>query len=357
MGLCRLCRQPTPCACKPYNAIREQGEPGEAGDPAVLPTFTCTVIEGAVAVLLGGTLVDPTLQFSQPAPDVSLSYTWLGTNTFTGGVEFGGTLTVLVGEGTGPGFYLPGSTVTTTLTVTGSSVILGGHSLFDNAVLSLTEITNEGFTYLSGPTHFASLTINGPLSISGVTLPPITTPLSGIGPTLITGSTQLGFEAFVDSCNLTKESNAGIILQQLRLEPSWPFSTVPVAGDGLEHVLFASTIVVGSPECGGAQSALADLIATIDVLAQVGSIGDRWTIRMRQDDPSVGVILDSYQFYTLVTGGFADWPDMRVLLRNIAVPVATGETTIYFTAQSDDSGVDDLLLFTDAPTQPKLTVQ
>lgn len=356
MAFCRQCREPLPCGCKPYNAIREKGEPGPKGVDAVIPTFTVTVVEGPVGVVIGGTSVAPTVEYSQPAPDTTLDYTWLGDNTFTGTTEFQGTLTVIVGDGTDDGLYLPGTTLTTVLIVTGST-ILNGNVLFQGATVEMTEVDSDGFVYLSGPTSFQDLTINGPLTISHATMPPIAVTLGTITTSLITGSTQLGHEVYLDSCGQLKQGNVGVITQPLRLEPTWPFASSPVSGDGNEHTLFSSAFVVGDPECGLSQTAEADLTAFIDLLAQVGSAGDRWTIRMRLGDPDTGDILDSFRFYTLVTGGFASWPDTRVMLRNIATPVATGVTSIYFTAQSENSGVDDLIVFTDPPTQPKLTVQ
>lgn len=356
MAYCRRCREPKPCACKPYNAIREKGEPGPQGDPAVIPTFTVTVVEGPVGVIIGGTATAVTIEYSQPSPDTTLDYTWLGDNTFTGATEFQGALVVEVGDGTDDGLYLPGTTLTTVLIVTGSTN-LSGSALFDQAAVTFTEVTSEGFVYLSGPTSFQNLVINGPLTISHATMPPIAVSLGTVTPSFITGSTQIGHDVYLDSCGLLKQANSGVITQPLRLEPAYPFSTTPVSGDGDEHVLFYSTIAVGEPECGLTQTALADLTALIDVLAQVAATGDRWTIRMRLDDPATGTILDSFEFYTVVTGSFATWPDTRVLLRNIAAPIATGVTAIYFTAQSENSGVDDLLVFADTPTQPKLTVQ
>lgn len=353
MSYCRRCRTKRPCACTPYNAIRERGEPGDPGVNATIPTWTVVVAEGPIEVEIGGTLTDPILTYHQPAPDFSLQYTWLGTNTFTGGIEFQGSLTVESGDNTNPGEFLPGSTVTTTIT-TGSTVF-SGTVLFNNVDYTVQTIASDGFAYFSGPTSFTNLTVNGPLEFTGdahfgtVTLTVAQLPVS-----IITGSSRIAFECFLDSCGMTRSGNEGVIAQQLKLTPSWPFPTNPVPGDGDEHVLFSTSINFGAPACGPDQTAAADLLALIDVLAQATTFGDKWTIRMRLDDPDTGDILDAVSFYTLVTGGFASWPDTRLLLRNIAAPVATGVNAIYFTAQSDNSGVDDLTVSTDAP---KLTVQ
>ena len=353
MSYCRRCRQKTPCPCTPYNAIRERGEPGDPGNNAILPTFNVTVVEGAIGVVISGDAVNVDIEYSQPAPDTSLQYTWLGANTFTGGIEFDGALTVESGDNTDPGEFLPGSTVTTTIT-TGSTTF-SGTVLFANVDYTVQTIESDGFSYFSGPTSFQNLTINGPLEFTGdahfsnVTLTVAAYPVS-----LITGSSKIAFDCFLDGCGGTRSSNDGVIAQQLKLTPSWPFSTSPVPGDGAEHVLFESVINFGAPDCGPNQTAKADLLALVEVLAQVSTFGDRWTIRMRKDDPDTGDILDAVSFYTLVTGGAANWPDTRLMLRNIEAPVATGANAIYFTAQSDNSGVDDLSVFTDTP---KLTVQ
>lgn len=357
MAFCRLCRQKKPCQCKPYNAIREKGEPGPQGDNAPLPDFVVTVVEGPVGVIIGGTLLAVTIEYSQPAPDLDADYVWLGTNTYTGGFITQGSLTVEVGDGTDDGLYLPGSTITTTLAVSGSTV-LNGAILFDLVQFSVSTVLCEGAAYFLGPTTFDDLTINGPLTLNGpADLPTLAISVGTIGPSLITGSTKLGVAAFIDTCGSLGASNSGVILQQLRMLPSWPFSTSPVTGDGDEHVLFSSNIVIGAPACGLVQAGEADLIAMVRVINQAASIGDFWTIRMRLDDPDTGTILDSFRFVTQTgLGNLANWATLEVLLRNTSVPVATGANGIYFTAQSDTPGVDDLIVFSEFNT-PTLTVQ
>jgi hypothetical protein len=354
--ICERCHQKTPCACTPYNAIREKGEPGDQGANAALPTFTATVIQGPPGVTINDTdPLNPALQYSQPAPDTSLDYTWFGTNTFTGTVIINAPLVVTQGTGPGDttGLFFPGSTVTTTLVVTGSTQ-LSGTTLFQNVPFTVETIDSEGFVYFSGPTNFGNLTINGPLVFNGTAdFSSVTISVDPFPQSVITGSTKIAFQAYVEPCGETRSGNVGIIAQQLRLTPHYPFSTSPVPGDAQEHPLFYSQVFIGAPDCGLEQSANADMMAFIDIGNWVTSFGDRWTIRMRADNPIDGDILDSFRFYTYGIG-VSNWATLRVLLRNIAVPVATGVNNIYFTAQSDNMGVDDLSVLTD---NPRLTVQ
>lgn len=352
MSYCRLCRQKTPCACTPYNAIRERGEPGPQGDNAQIPTFTATLTEGAPNVLIGGTLLAVEVEFFQPTPDTSLDYVWLGINTFTGGFITNGSLTVEVGDGVDEGLYLPGSTVTTTLFVTGSTQLYG-NILFNGVTYTVDNLNSTGSAYLLGPTTIPNLTITGPLTISGGgTLPAISLhDIEAYQRYFITGSTRIAVEALLDECGHLRSGNHGVITEPLQMDGGAD-TLLAVPADADEHDLFFMGIAVGPPACGSSQTAIIDVLAFVQLGAFITGSGARWTIRMRAGSYA-GPILDEFS-YSPQTGANCPFPDMPLPMRNTNVSIATGENGIYFTAQADEFAASNLHVF---PSQSTLIVK
>ncbi len=345
MSYCRICQQPRPCACTPYNALRERGEPGRQGDNAVIPTFTVSLTEGPVDVVIGGSAEAPTIEFFQPAPDNDLDYTWFGINTFTGPTEFQGSLNVIVGDGVDEGLFLPGSTVTTALIVTGTTT-LGGNINFTGVTYTVDSISADGSAYFSGSTTLPNLTVTGNFFLSGTgtfpafDLPNIQAYQRELDPTF----TNIVYPSLFDDCGAFRQG-VGIVNEPVKVGvdflPAW---ASPIDGDGVENPIGVGTFNVNAPVCGPSQTGVADITAYLDIsfLADI-TASSLWTIRMRSGS-FLGTILDSFQFYTFNIGE-GTFPNLRIPLRNASVPIVTGGNLLYFTVQSTDVGVSPLPVF------------
>src|SRR4029077_4019352 len=137
----------------------EGGEPGPQGATGTLPLFTADVAPGPVLVTIDGPPEAPFIHYFQPPPDTTVSYTWFGSNTFTGPTQVEGLLKVEVGDNIDDGLYPPGSTVTTTLIAT-APITLGGITTFDQGALNAANFASAGFAFLHGTQNFADLNIN-----------------------------------------------------------------------------------------------------------------------------------------------------------------------------------------------------
>lgn len=352
MSYCRLCRQKTPCACTPYNAIRERGEPGPQGVNAPIPEFVATVTEGAVNVIITGTLLEVDIEYFQPTPDTDLDYVWLGTNTFTGGFITEGSLDVEVGDGVDTGLYLPGSTVTTSLIVTGTTT-MNGNILFDMVQYAVTTIDSEGFAYFLGATTIPNLTITGNLTISGTgTLPGFV--LNNVDPytrEFIAGSTNIVLQSLIEDCYFLRTANAGMISEPLQIAAlGVDLEFLPADTD--EHEMFMIPFIIGEPDCGSGQTATADILAFVEVGSWNSFDSSRWTIRMRAGGYD-GTILDEFTF-SPYTGHDVAFPNMQIPMRYPNVSIATGTNGIYFTAQSVYAANSNLSVF---PNTSKLIVK